>query len=201
MKIILATENEGKLKEIQLFFKDLPLEIVSQREFNMPSAIESGLSFVENALIKARHAAQFANLPALADDSGIVVDSLNGRPGIYSARFAGNDANDANNIQKLLDQLKHVPEQDRSAHFYCAIAFVRYHDDPAPIISVGRWDGAVLNELRGEGGFGYDPIFYDKDHQCTAAQMSREQKNTLSHRAKALQQFYVQFQEYIASTK
>ena len=199
MKIVLATENEGKLKEIQLFFKDLPINVVSQLEFNMPSAIESGLSFIENAIIKARHAAKFAHLPALADDSGLVVDALGGKPGIYSARFAGPTANSLDNIHKLLNEMSAVPEKDRSAHFYCALAFVRSFDDPAPIIALGRWDGTLLTQQQGEGGFGYDPIFYIKEHSCTAAQLSPAQKNTLSHRAKALQQFYSQFQDYLSS--
>ncbi len=197
MKIVLATENEGKLKEIQLFFQDLPVNLCSQKDFNMPSAIENGLSFIENAIIKARHAASYSNLPALADDSGLVVDALHGRPGIYSARFAGSNASSKENIHRLLDEMKSAPA--RSAHFYCVIAFVRDKDDPAPIIAQGRWDGDILSTPRGEGGFGYDPIFFVKETDCTAAELSPTQKNTLSHRAKALKQFYTQFQTYLSS--
>ncbi|MGD9593017.1 MAG: RdgB/HAM1 family non-canonical purine NTP pyrophosphatase [Candidatus Berkiella sp.] len=199
MKIVLATENEGKLKEIQLFFKELPITLVSQREFMMPSAIESGLSFIENAILKARHASKHAKLPALADDSGIVVDALQGRPGIFSARFAGVNASDKDNLHKLLDEMKQVPAPHRGAHFYCALAFVRFAEDPAPIISQGRWDGQLLSAPIGEGGFGYDPIFYVLESACSAAQLTAAQKNMMSHRAKALALFYLQFKEYCTS--
>ncbi len=197
MKIVLATENEGKLKEIQLFFKDLPITLVSQAEFKVTSIEETGLSFIENALIKARHAAKQSGCPALADDSGLVVDALDGQPGIYSARYAGTHGNSQDNINKLLAEMQHIEKAQRQAHFYCVLAFVRHSLDPAPLICQGRWDGRILTAPQGQGGFGYDPIFYLEQQQCSAAELNPIEKNKLSHRAKALMQFYEQFQTLI----
>lgn len=197
MKIVLATTNQGKLKEIKAFFQGLPIDLISQSEFTVPSVEETGLSFVENAIIKARHASQYCHLPALADDSGLVVNALDGAPGIYSSRYAGTKANDQDNIKKLLAAMSAVDEKKRQAHFYCALAFVRYPHDPAPIICQGTWTGSILHHPIGEGGFGYDPVFWVPKQNCSAAQLSPAQKNEQSHRAKALKAFVAQFRQYI----
>lgn len=189
MKIVIASENQGKLKEIQAFFHGLSISVVAQNEFEVPAVEETGLSFIENAILKARHAAKYSQLPALGDDSGLVVDALNGAPGIYSARYAGIHADMAANIQKLLMQLASVAESERSAHYYCAIAFVRHEKDPVPIVTCAKWDGFILHEEKGHQGFGYDPLFWLPALQCTAAELTTSQKNTLSHRALALKQF------------
>lgn len=193
MNIIIASANEGKIKEIKGFFKTLPVTFVSQTTFNMPSVEETGLSFIENALIKARHASRYGNLPALADDSGLVVNALQGAPGIFSARYAGEKASDHDNIQKLLAEMSPFPEGQRQAHFHCAIAFVRHAHDPAPIICQAQWEGVILEHPMGTGGFGYDPVFYLPTLHCTAAELNPEEKNRVSHRAKALSEFVKQF--------
>lgn len=189
MKIVIASENQGKLKEIQAFFHNLPISVVAQNEYAVPVVEETGLSFIENAILKARHAAKYSQLPALGDDSGLVVDALNGAPGIYSARYAGVDANMSANIQKLLLRLSSVADSERRAHYYCAIAFVRHEADPVPIVTCAKWDGFILREEKGQQGFGYDPLFWLPSLQCTAAELTTQQKNTLSHRAQALKQF------------
>lgn len=193
MKIVLATDNQGKLKEIQETICDLPITLVSQNAFSISSAEETGLSFVENALIKARHAALHTGLPALADDSGLCVDALQGQPGIYSARYAGINANSAANIQKLQMALHDVPDEKRTARFYCAIVLMRHQADPIPLICQAQWEGTIMLEPRGEGGFGYDPIFFVPDMNCTAAELPANIKNQISHRAKALKAFSEQF--------
>jgi len=158
----------------------------SQGDWKIKEAVEDGLGFIENALIKARHAARCTGLQALADDSGLVVDALNGMPGIYSSRYAGADANDKTNIQKLLHALGGVPGPERVAHFYCAMAFVRHAEDPAPLISFGKWPGVIMEQPRGEGGFGYDPIFWVPGKECSSAELPPEVKNRISHRGQAL---------------
>lgn len=200
MKIVVATTNQGKLKEIQTFFQGLQISLVSQSDFAVPPVEETGLSFVENALIKARHASHYCHLPALADDSGLVVDALDGAPGIYSSRYAGTKANDQDNIQKLLAALSSVSENKRQAHFYCALAFVRHPLDPAPLICQARWEGRILHQPKGEDGFGYDPIFWVPAQNCSAAELSLAQKNSLSHRAQALKAFASEFKKTIQSS-
>jgi XTP/dITP diphosphohydrolase len=189
MKIVIATENPGKMKEIQHFFAPFHIKLVAQSDFNTPTIAETGLSFVENAIIKARHASKYSDLPALADDSGLCVDALEGEPGIYSARYAGEQASAAQNNEKLLDRMQNYHGETRRAHFFCAIAFVRHAQDPVPIICQGIWDGIIMDKPQGDKGFGYDPIFFIPQLQCTAAQLDPLQKNSLSHRAKALQAF------------
>lgn len=184
--MVLATENLGKVKEIQAFLSPLGITLIPQSDFQIPSIEETGFSFVENALLKARHAAKLSKLPALADDSGICVDALSGAPGIYSARYAGAGASMEANIQKLLSQTQHLAPEQRQARFYCALAFVQYAEDPIPLICQAQWEGQLLTQKIGEQGFGYDPIFWVPELNCSAAQLSPEQKNTLSHRAKAL---------------
>jgi XTP/dITP diphosphohydrolase len=185
-EIILATSNSGKIKELRDLLS--PIECIPQSSLGISDAIEDGLSFIENALIKARHASLQARKPALADDSGLVVPALNGEPGIYSARYAGNNATDAENIHLLLEKMTHVPSPQREAWFYCAIALVHHAKDPMPIIATGRCKGIIHNFPVGEGGFGYDPIFYIPDFQCTVAQLPAKIKNNISHRAQALKQ-------------
>jgi len=185
-ELILATSNSGKIKELQNLLA--PIHCIAQSTLGISSAEENGLSFIENAIIKARHTSSLAGKPALADDSGLVVAALNGKPGIYSARYAGPDASDRDNINLLLKNMAHLPQEQRQAFFYCAIAYVQHATDPTPLIATGRFDGYISMEPSGEEGFGYDPIFYITEHQCTAAQLPAHIKNTISHRAKALNQ-------------
>jgi XTP/dITP diphosphohydrolase len=185
--LVLASSNQGKLREITAILQPLGWQVAPQGNWDVPDAVEDGLSFVENALIKARHAAQLTGLPALADDSGLAVDALDGAPGIYSARYAGG-AGDQANTQKLLENLEDVPDADRTAHFYCAMALVHHAKDPAPLIAIGRWDGLINRAPAGDGGFGYDPVFHVPEKGCTSAELPAEVKNRMSHRGKALQQ-------------
>ncbi len=188
--MVIATGNPGKLRELQAMLQPLNWEVHSQDEWNIEEAVEDGLSFVENALIKARHASALCGLPALGDDSGLVVDALHGAPGIRSARYAsgldGEQADDAANNQKLLTALKGLPQDQRSAHFYCAMVFVRHPRDPAPLITTGQWHGTILPALRGSGGFGYDPLFWLQEQQCASAELPAAEKNRISHRGQAL---------------
>jgi XTP/dITP diphosphohydrolase len=186
-KIVLASNNQGKIKELSRILAELDIEILPMSAFNLASPEETGTTFVENAIIKARYVAQQTGLPALADDSGLSVDALNGAPGVYSARFAGEDASDADNNDKLLSELQDVTE--RSAHFHCVLAFFRHPEDPTPIICDGTWHGAILKEKSGDNGFGYDPIFWSPETQSSSAELSPEMKNKVSHRAKALAEF------------
>lgn len=186
-KIVLASNNVGKVREINELLASEQITVVAQKAFNIPDAIEDGLSFVENAIKKARHASSLSGLPAIADDSGIEVDALNGAPGIYSARFAGPGASDEANLQKLLERLKEIPDEQRSARFQCLLVYMRHAEDPTPIICQGTWEGRILHEARGENGFGYDPIFYVPTHNCSSAELAPEIKNSLSHRGQALQ--------------
>lgn len=185
-EIILATSNPGKINELQALLA--PVHCISQSSLGITDAEETGLSFIENAIIKARHASLLAGKPALADDSGLVVPALNGEPGIYSARYAGPLANDQNNIALLLENMTYLPHEQRRGFFYCAIALVQHAKDPTPIIATGRLNGTITTTPSGDGGFGYDPIFYVAEYQCTAAQLPATIKNTISHRAKALTQ-------------
>ena len=186
-KIVLASGNAGKVRELNLMLAGHNIEIVPQSEFKIKEAVEDGLSFVENAIIKARHAARHTGLPAIADDSGIEVDALNHAPGIYSARYAGEGANDQKNNDKMLRELAGVAEAQRTARYQCVLVFMRDAEDPVPIIAQGALEGRILESARGTGGFGYDPIFYLLDHGCAAAEISLDEKNKISHRAKAMQ--------------
>ncbi|MDX7986726.1 XTP/dITP diphosphatase [Xenorhabdus sp. 12] len=186
-KVVLATGNAGKVRELADLLADFGLDIVAQTELGVDSADETGLTFIENAIIKARHAAAVTGLPAIADDSGLSVDALGGVPGIYSARYAGNNASDQANLEKLLEAMRDVPDEQRQAQFNCVLVYLRHAEDPTPLVFHGRWPGIIAREAAGEGGFGYDPIFYVPEFGCTAAQLSREQKNAVSHRGKALE--------------
>lgn len=186
IKIVLASNNPGKIVEInELLSKETHIELISQATLNIPEIEETGITFVENAIIKARHASQLSGLPAISDDSGLAVDALQGAPGVFSARYA---ANDQDRIQKLLDALKIVPDVERTARYHSVMIFLRYAIDPAPIICHGIWEGKILQSPRGNKGFGYDPIFYVPTHQCSAAELETEEKNRISHRGQAMQQ-------------
>jgi guanylate kinase/non-canonical purine NTP pyrophosphatase (RdgB/HAM1 family) len=185
-KAVLASGNPGKLGEMTAILRPLGLELIAQSELGIDSPPETGTTFLDNALIKARHAARRSGLPALADDSGLEVDALEGRPGVYSARFAGEGASDAENLHKLLAELHDVPAEFRQGRYHCVIAFVRHADDPRPIVAHGSWEGRIALEPRGSGGFGYDPIFLPAQAHGTAAELDPAQKNEISHRAQAL---------------
>ncbi|MEI6543712.1 MAG: RdgB/HAM1 family non-canonical purine NTP pyrophosphatase [Methylococcales bacterium] len=185
-QLVLASGNKGKIKEIQAILANHL--IVPQSAFNVLEAEETGSTFVENAIIKARNAALHCNLPAIADDSGLVVDALNGAPGVISARYAGVGASDQDNVIKLLQQLEGIPEAQRTARFICVMVFMTHAEDPFPVIAQGVWEGLILNEQVGANGFGYDPVFWVPSHQCASAELSAEVKNSLSHRGQALRQ-------------
>ncbi len=184
--LVLASGNAGKIKELQTLLPNYFL--IPQTQFDVPEIAETGTTFVENAILKARHAAKISKLPAIADDSGLVVAALNDAPAIYSARYAGQGASDTENIAKLLRELDGVPFAQRNAYFFCVLVLMRHADDPCPIIAQGRWDGFILEQPRGEHGFGYDPVFAVPTYECSAAELSLEVKNSLSHRGKALAQ-------------
>jgi XTP/dITP diphosphohydrolase len=181
--VVLASGNAGKLRELGEVLAPLGVTLTPQAEFNVPEVDENGLSFVENAIIKARAAAEHSGLPAIADDSGLEVDYLKGAPGIYSARYSG--TGDAGNNARLLRELSDIPETQRSARFQCVLVYMRHALDPTPLVCQASWDGVILFEPRGDHGFGYDPLFYVPEHQCSSAQLPRELKNRISHRAKA----------------
>ena len=193
--LVLASGNAGKLKELSAMLTPLGWTVRSQGDWKISEAVEDGLSFIENALIKARHAARLTGLRALGDDSGLVVDALGGIPGIYSSRYAGADADAKANNQKLLHALRGVPVPKRAAHFYCAMVLVRHADDPAPLISTGKWMGRIMEQPRGEGGFGYDPIFWVPGNECSSAELPPEVKNSLSHRGQALAALIAQMKD------
>jgi len=185
-KIVLATSNPGKVKELKNLLSGYKVKILLQSEFVISDVEENRLTFVENAILKARNACGHTDLPAIADDSGIAVDSLNGAPGIYSARYAGEDATSQDNIGKLLTELGRMPKADRTARFICVMVYMRHAKDPSPIIAEGIWEGKILHAASGTQGFGYDPIFYAPEHNCSAANISQIEKNKISHRGKAL---------------
>lgn len=185
-KVVLATGNPGKVRELAGLLADFGLDVVAQTDLGVDSADETGLTFIENALLKARHAAQITGLPAIADDSGLAVDALAGAPGIYSARYAGADASDQQNLDKLLVALQDVPAGQRTAQFHCVLVYLRHAEDPTPLVFHGCWQGEIILASAGAGGFGYDPIFYLPELGCTAAQLTRDEKNAVSHRGQAL---------------
>lgn len=190
-KLVLASSNAGKVAELQSLLADEGIEVLPQSQFKVPDADETGLSFIENAILKARHAAKLTGLPAIADDSGLAVHDLGGAPGIYSARYAAmhdalreGESKDAANIRFLLQQMEH--HEDRRAEFHCVLALCLHADDPVPLIAHGRWQGLITREIRGDGGFGYDPIFWLPEQNKTSAQLSKAEKSLLSHRGQAL---------------
>jgi XTP/dITP diphosphohydrolase len=185
-KVVLATGNPGKVRELADLLAAFGLDIVAQTELGVESAEETGLTFIENAILKARHAAEITGLPAIADDSGLAVDALGGAPGIYSARYAGVDASDQQNLDKLLVALENVPDGKRQAQFHCVLVYVRHAADPTPLVFHGSWAGEITRAAAGAGGFGYDPIFYVPELGKTAAELSKDEKRAVSHRGKAL---------------
>ncbi len=191
-KLVLATSNAGKIAELKAILS--PIECISQQTLGINDAEETGLSFIENAIIKARHASHIASQPALADDSGLVIPFLDGKPGIYSARFAGTHATDDDNIAQVLTQLKNVPESSRHAYFYCAIALVRHANDPTPVIATGYLHGSITDKKEGHMGFGYDPIFFLASYNKTLASLPADEKNKISHRACALRELSMKLQ-------
>ncbi|OGT44973.1 MAG: non-canonical purine NTP pyrophosphatase, RdgB/HAM1 family [Gammaproteobacteria bacterium RIFCSPHIGHO2_12_FULL_38_11] len=197
LQIVLATSNEGKIAELQSMLQILPIEWIPQSEFNISDADETGKTFIENAILKARHAAKISGLPALADDSGLVVDALDGAPGVYSARYAGENATADERNRKLLAEMKDVDKSDRGASYHCVLALVEYEDDPVPLICHGIWEGSILHEPRGNNGFGYDPVFYVPTHHCSAAELSPLEKNHISHRGQVVDQLLEVFHTMI----
>jgi len=187
-QLVLASGNPGKLRELSVILDDLGYQLHAQSEFDVAEVPETGTTFVENAIIKARHAAAITGLPAMADDSGIEVDALDGAPGVYSARFSGPNADDAANNALLVEKLAAIPPAQRSARYRAVIVFMRHAGDPSPLICEGSWEGMIQLEPLGDGGFGYDPYFYLPDQGCTSAQLSADEKNRLSHRGAALQE-------------
>ncbi len=187
MKIIFASNNSGKILELTALLKPFNIEIIPQALLHVNDISETGLTFVENAILKARHACHQTGLPAIADDSGLEVFSLHGAPGIYSARYAGKNASSKDNIDKLLSELQNIPDVERMARFYCALVFMQHEKDPTPLICEAEWRGMILTQPSGNEGFGYDPVFYDYAEKCSAAELSLEKKNRISHRGKALQ--------------
>lgn len=186
MKLVLASSNHGKLDELRSLLADTGIELVAQSGLGVEDAEETGATFVENALLKARHACRITGLPALADDSGLCVDTLGGAPGLLSARYAGQHGNAEGNIDRLLDILHGIPDERRSAHFHCVLVLLRHTCDPQPLIVEGQWHGRILHQRQGSGGHGYDPVFFDTQHGQSAAEMPPELKNRLSHRGQAL---------------
>jgi len=192
-KIVLASSNIGKLKELQSMLAALPVNIIAQSELGVVDAEETGLTFIENAIIKARHASAITGLPSIADDSGLAVDALGGAPGIYSARYAQLPADikglalDQANNTKLIEALRDIPDHQRGAQFHCVLVFMRHAADPTPLVCHGQWHGSILQAAAGAGGFGYDPLFLVPDHGCSSAELSTNEKNRISHRAQACQ--------------
>ncbi|HPA01218.1 MAG TPA: RdgB/HAM1 family non-canonical purine NTP pyrophosphatase [Chiayiivirga sp.] len=187
-RLVLASHNAGKLAELRALLAPAGIEVLAQSQFGIGEIEETGATFVENALLKARHASRISALPALADDSGLCVDALGGAPGLHSARYAGADGDARANFLKLLDALAAVPDAHRGAHFHCTLALLRHPEDPAPLLCEGRWRGRILHEPQGEGGFGYDPVFLDETLGQSAAELGREEKSAVSHRGQALRQ-------------
>ncbi|MGF1697352.1 XTP/dITP diphosphatase [Vibrio lamellibrachiae] len=189
-KIVLATGNQGKVREMADLLSDFGFDVIAQSEFNVSEVAETGTTFIENAIIKARHAAKETGLPAIADDSGLEVDFLNGAPGVYSARYAGKGATDLENLEKLLEAMKDAPQEQRTARFHCVLVLMRHENDPTPIVCHGKWEGSILTEAEGENGFGYDPIFYVPEEDCASALLESTRKKQLSHRGKALKSLF-----------
>ena len=194
-ELVLASDNRGKLNELTALLSDSGFSVVGQGTLGVTPAEETGATFVENAILKARNAALQTGHPAIADDSGLEVNALNGAPGVYSARFAGDHASDSDNVTKLLSRLENIPWEDRNARFRCLMVYLRQADDPAPLICEGTWSGVVTKAPSGQNGFGYDPVFWVPDEGCTAAELDSERKNGLSHRARALRMLVERLKE------
>ena len=194
-KIVLATGNQGKVREMADILSEFGFDVVAQSEFNVSEVAETGTTFIENAIIKARHASKETGLPAIADDSGLEVDYLNGAPGIYSARYSGEGATDKQNIEKLLDAMQGVETEKRTARFHCVLVLMRHENDPTPLVCHGKWEGQILTEEHGENGFGYDPVFFVPEDNCASAELDPSRKKQLSHRGKALASLFKALKE------
>jgi XTP/dITP diphosphohydrolase len=197
--IVLATGNKGKVKELAELLADQQINVKPQSEFNVPDVEETGTTFVENAIIKARHTSKITGLPAIADDSGLEVDALNGAPGVYSARYAGEGATDQDNNNKLITAMKNVEEQQRTARFHCVLVYMKHENDPTPIICHGKWEGSIITTPQGEQGFGYDPLFWQEQLKMTSAQLPRDIKNNLSHRGQALKLLTLELEKELSN--
>ena len=200
-KVVLASSNKGKCAEIQYLLRDSPIELILQTTLNIPDIEETGLTFVENSILKARNAALLSGLPALADDSGLEVDCLQGAPGVYSARYAGAGAKDADLIAKLLNEMKKVDSHHRSARYHCVMTLLRFPKDPAPLICHGVWEGEILTAPRGQQGFGYDPVFYVPTHHCSAGELDPAEKNKISHRGHAMGELKQKLSQVISNSR
>ncbi|MDD9195956.1 XTP/dITP diphosphatase [Aliivibrio sp. S3MY1] len=194
-KIVLATGNQGKVREMADVLSDFGFDVVAQSEFNVSDVAETGTTFIENAIIKARHAAKETGLPAIADDSGLEVDALNGAPGVYSARYSGESATDQKNIDKMLAAMDGIPAEKRTARFHCVLVLMKHENDPTPLICHGSWEGHITTEQQGENGFGYDPIFWVSEDNCSSAELEPARKKQLSHRGKALKKLFAALKE------
>ncbi|MDA0155554.1 XTP/dITP diphosphatase [Vibrio sp. Makdt] len=194
-KIVLATGNQGKVREMAGILSEFGFDVVAQSEFNVSEVAETGTTFIENAIIKARHAAKETGLPAIADDSGLEVDFLKGAPGICSARYSGEGATDKQNIEKLLDAMQGVEVAKRTARFHCVLVLMRHENDPTPLVCHGKWEGQILTEEHGENGFGYDPVFFVPEDNCASAELEPSRKKQLSHRGKALASLFKALKE------
>lgn len=200
-QLVLASGNAGKIRELSAMLAPIGIEVLPQTAFRIPDAEETGLSFVENAILKARHAAKLTGLPALADDSGLEVDALNGAPGIYSARYAGEPSNDKANNDKLLVEMNAFEDSKRGARFCCALALVRHADDATPLIAEGYWRGRILRKPQGQNGFGYDPLFFVPERGCASAELNKDEKAALSHRGQALRELLRRLPEKLPITR
>jgi XTP/dITP diphosphohydrolase len=198
-KVLIASSNKGKLREFGNMLGELGISVVSQGELGISDAVEDGISFVENAIKKARHACKESGLPAIADDSGLAVPALGGQPGIYSARYGGEHGNDKANNARLLQEMQTLRGTERNACFHCVLVFMLHSEDPTPVICHGRWEGRILDAERGSEGFGYDPLFFVESDQCSAAELSKERKAVLSHRGQALRALLQQLQSHVST--
>ncbi|GEK15836.1 XTP/dITP diphosphatase [Aliivibrio fischeri] len=194
-KIVLATGNQGKVREMADILADFGFDVVAQSEYNVSDVAETGTTFIENAIIKARHAAKETGLPAIADDSGLEVDALNGAPGVYSARYSGEGATDQKNIDKMLMAMEGIPAEKRTARFHCVLVLMKHENDPTPLICHGTWEGHITTEQKGENGFGYDPIFWVSEDNCSSAELEPARKKQLSHRGQALKKLFAALKE------
>ncbi|MUK63514.1 XTP/dITP diphosphatase [Aliivibrio fischeri] len=194
-KIVLATGNQGKVREMADILADFGFDVVAQSEYNVSDVAETGTTFIENAIIKARHAAKETGLPAIADDSGLEVDALNGAPGVYSARYSGEGATDQKNIDKMLTAMEGIPAEKRTARFHCVLVLMKHENDPTPLICHGTWEGHITTEQKGENGFGYDPIFWVSEDNCSSAELEPARKKQLSHRGQALKKLFAALKE------
>lgn len=194
-KLVLATGNQGKVKEMADLLSEFGFEVEAQSQYKVSEVAETGTTFIENAIIKARHAAKETGLPAIADDSGLEVDALQGAPGIYSARYSGEGATDQRNLDKLLEEMKGVPSEQRSARFHCVLVLMRHENDPTPLVCHGQWEGKILEKAQGKNGFGYDPVFWVPEDQCSSAELEPVRKKQLSHRGKALKKLFAELSD------